>query len=182
MQRSPQNVFLLPGIINLVYLTRWISPLRSAGCFNDLFPAWKHAGIFYDPRKISPLSAKSPWAKRPGGAVQSQQRCRMAGAQEDRCKRLGGSEGSLSHPQPGGPKGRGKSHEQPTIRKRFASAQTSCKAEGNALRVRHLSWPFRPNPLRGAFRCTAPALLCGRRDPACVQMEAVRVSVGTGGG
>ena len=47
MQRSPQNVFLLPGIINLVYLTRWISPLRSAGCFNDLFPAWKHAGIFY---------------------------------------------------------------------------------------------------------------------------------------
>ena len=47
MQRSPQNVFLLPGIINLVYLTRWISPLRSAGCFNDLFPAWKHAGSFY---------------------------------------------------------------------------------------------------------------------------------------
>nr|DAP88628.1 MAG TPA: hypothetical protein [Caudoviricetes sp.] len=56
MQRSPQNVFLLPGIINLVYLTRWISPLRSGGCFNDLFPAWRHAGIFYAPGKYpSPL-------------------------------------------------------------------------------------------------------------------------------
>nr|DAL35171.1 MAG TPA_asm: hypothetical protein [Caudoviricetes sp.] len=30
-----------------MYLTRWISPLRSWGCFKDLFPAWKHAGIFY---------------------------------------------------------------------------------------------------------------------------------------
>ena len=64
MQRSPQNVFLLPGIINLVYLTRWISTLRSGGCFNDLFPAWKHAGIFYaPPGKYPPSLRKAPGPK-----------------------------------------------------------------------------------------------------------------------
>lgn len=62
MPRSSRSVFL-PGIINLVYLTRWISPLRSVGCFKDLFPAWKHAGIFYVPGKYPPPLRKAPWSK-----------------------------------------------------------------------------------------------------------------------